>query len=67
MKPAWTDKVEKGMWLIVARSSTVLAAEISETYLGKEDTDYVLAASRYAQYHWSKHGKGQAEDINDDQ
>jgi hypothetical protein len=53
-KPAWTDKVEKGMWLIVARSSTVLAAELGDTFLGKEDTQAVLAASRYADYHWSK-------------
>ena len=60
-KPAWTDKVERGMWLIVGRSATVMAAELGDTFLGKEDTQAVLAASRYADYHWSKHCDGSHE------
>lgn len=50
------------MWLIVARSATVMAAELGETFLGKEDTQSVLAASRYADYHWRKNDAGRDED-----
>ena len=52
-KPAWTEKVEKGMWLIVSRSPTVMSAEMDDTFLGRDDSDAVRAASRYADYHWS--------------
>jgi len=68
-KPAWTDKVERGMWLIVGRSATVMAAELGDTFLGKEDTQAVLAASRYADYHWSKRGgedRGDSGDTTED-
>jgi hypothetical protein len=50
------------MWLIVARSATVMAAELGDTFLGKEDTQAVLAASRYADYHWGKHHGKDAKD-----
>jgi hypothetical protein len=42
--------VKHGLWLIVARSATVLDAE--EGGLDRDERDAVLAASRYAQAHW---------------
>jgi hypothetical protein len=66
-KPAWTEKVERGMWLIVARSATVMAAELGDTFLGKEDTEAVLAASRYADHHWSKHRRSGSPDLSENE
>ena len=42
--------MKHGLWLIVARSATVLDAE--EGGLDRDERDAVLAASRYAQAHW---------------
>lgn len=53
-KPAWTEKVEQGMWIIVARSATVMAAESESNFLDKETKEKVLAAVRYAEHHWQK-------------
>jgi hypothetical protein len=44
--------VKHGLWLIVARSATVLDAE--EGGLDRDERDAVLAASRYAQAHWAQ-------------
>lgn len=54
-KPAWTEKVEKGMWLIVARSPTVMEAEEGGEGMGREERDAIISAARYADYHWSQH------------
>ncbi len=61
-KPAWTEKVQRGMWLIVARSPTVMAAEMGDVFLGKEDSEAVRAASRYADYHWDATRKDDEDD-----
>ena len=50
MKPRLTDKVKWGLWLIVARSATVMEAEAGG--MDKEERESVLAASRYAEAHW---------------
>ena len=50
MKPRLTDKVKRGLWMIVARSATVMDAEAGG--LDREERDAVLAASRYAEAHW---------------
>ncbi len=50
LKPRLTDKVKRGLWLIVARSATVMDAE--EGGMDKEEREAVLAASRYAESHW---------------
>jgi hypothetical protein len=42
--------VKHGLWLIVARSATVMQAE--EGGLDREEREAVLAASRYAEAHW---------------
>jgi|LakMenE18May11ns_1017448.scaffolds.fasta_scaffold8086068_2 hypothetical protein len=52
MKPRLTDKVKHGLWLIVARSATVMEAEAGG--LDKEEREAVLAASRYADAHWKE-------------
>lgn len=54
-KPAWTEKVEKGMWLIVARSPTVMEAEEGGEGMGRDERDAIMSAARYADYHWSQH------------
>jgi hypothetical protein len=58
LKPRLTDKVKHGLWLIVARSATVMEAEAGG--MDKEEREVVLAASRYAEAHWkpkeSDHG-----------
>lgn len=50
MKPRLTDKVKHGLWLIVARSATVMEAEAGG--MERDERDAVLAASRYAEAHW---------------
>ena len=56
MKPRLTDKVKHGLWLIVARSATVMEAEAVNAggyaSMEKEEREAVLAASRYADAHW---------------
>lgn len=52
-KPAWTRTVQEGAWIIVARSATVMAAEGDTDFLDKETKEKVLAAVRYAEYHWA--------------
>ncbi len=61
MKPRLTDKVNRGLWLIVAQCPTVMQAEAELTYgMKKDEREAVLAASRYADAHWkpreSDHG-----------
>lgn len=55
-KPAWTEKVERGMWLIVARSPSVFSAEEGGVGMTAEERDSIAAAARYADHHWAKHG-----------
>lgn len=52
MKPRLTDKVKRGLWLIVARSGTLWAAQEGASNLEPEDEAAVLAAGRYAEAHW---------------
>jgi hypothetical protein len=62
-KPAWTKVVQEGMWTIVARSATVMAAEGTTDFLDKETKDKVLAAVRYAEFHWAPEDRrGEDED-----
>jgi hypothetical protein len=63
-KPAWTRTVMEGMWIIVARSATVMAAEGTSDFLDKETKDKVLAAVRYATHHWAPEDK--REEADDD-
>ncbi len=64
-KPAWTKLVQEGMWTIVARSATVMAAEIpGSSFLDDETKAKVLAAVRYATHHWAPEGK--REEADDD-
>lgn len=63
MKPRLTDKVKRGLWLIVARSATVMEAEAEPSKhdsMDKDEREAVLAAGRYAEAHWkpkeSDHG-----------
>jgi membrane-bound lytic murein transglycosylase MltF len=52
MKPKLTNKVRRGLWLIVARSATVMSAEEGGMDDEREDRDAVLAAVKYAESHW---------------
>lgn len=68
-KPAWTRTVQQGMWTIVARSATVMAAEGSTDFLDKETKERVLAAVRYAEFHWAPDGwreKNMSEDCEEE-
>jgi hypothetical protein len=66
MKPRLTDKVKHGLWLIVARSATVMEAEAvnagSYATMEKEEREAVLAASRYADAHWKPKDQGVTDD-----
>lgn len=54
-KPRLTDKVKRGLWLIVARSATVWSAEQTDKGWDRDERDMVLAAAKYAESHWRKH------------
>lgn len=54
MKPRFTDNVRRGLWLIVARSATVMEAEEGGDGMDKGERECVLAASRYAEAHWKE-------------
>lgn len=56
MKPRFTEKVRRGLWLIVARSATVMEAEAGGDFMDKDERECVLAASRYAEAHWKEKG-----------
>jgi len=60
-KPAWTKTVQEGIWIIVSRSATVMAAEGPTNFLDDETNEKVLAAVRYATYHWAPAGKREEE------
>lgn len=62
MKPRLTDKVKRGLWLIVARSATLWSAEEGASDLEPDEVAAVLAAGRYAEAHWgSTHKKEDAD------
>jgi hypothetical protein len=61
-KPAWTKQVMEGMWIVVARSATVMAAEGTSDFLDKETKEKVLAAVRYAAHHWAPADKREEDD-----
>lgn len=52
-KPSMTDKVRRGLWIIIARSPTLWSAELNDTDLTKEERELILLAGRYAEAHWS--------------
>jgi hypothetical protein len=54
MKPKLTDKVKRGLWMIVARSATVFDAENGGLDLDRDEKEAVLAAARYAESHWKQ-------------
>lgn len=49
--PYLTNKVRRGLWLIVARSPTVLDAEVSDS-MDREERECINAAAAYAEYHF---------------
>lgn len=53
--PYLTDKVRRGLWLIVARSATVLDAELSAA-MDKEERESILSAAAYAAHHFKPEG-----------
>ena len=59
MTPRLTGKVRRGLWLIVARSPTVLDAEVSES-MDRDERESILAAAAYAEHHF----KGEQDDEN---
>lgn len=52
-KPSLTPKVRQGLWMIVARSPTLWAAEQQDVEFDKEEREAILAAGRYAVAHFS--------------
>jgi hypothetical protein len=62
VKPRFTEKVRHGLWLIVARSATVMEAEAGGDFMDKDERECVLAASRYAEAHW--HPKEASSDVD---
>lgn len=63
MKPRLTDKVKRGLWLIVARSGTLWAAQEGASNLEPEDEAAVLAAGRYAEAHWGSARQKEADGL----
>lgn len=61
MKPRMTDKVKRGLWIIVARSATVMSAEDGGMNDDREERDAVLAAAKYAAAHWQPSGNEEPE------
>jgi hypothetical protein len=51
-RPKLTPKVKQGLWMIVARSATVMSAEAGPEGWDKEERQAVLAAARYAEAYW---------------
>jgi hypothetical protein len=51
-RPKLTPKVKQGLWMIVARSATVMSAELDGGGWDKEERQAVLAAVRYAEAYW---------------
>lgn len=49
--PYLTNKVRRGLWLIVARSATVMDAEASES-MDRDERECILAAAAYAEHHY---------------
>jgi len=56
-KPKLTKSVRTGLWLIVARSATVMDAESPDGGMDKKDMEMVLAAAKYAEAHWKPKGE----------
>jgi hypothetical protein len=61
MKPKMTEKVKRGLWMIIARSATVFDAENGGLDLEKEERESVLAAARYADAHWKPQSRKEKE------
>lgn len=53
-RPRLTDKVKRGLWMIVARSATVWSAEQTEQGWDRDERAAVLAAARYAEAYWKE-------------
>lgn len=65
-RPKLTDKVKRGLWMIVARSATVMSAELEGGGWDKEDRQAVLAAARYAEAYWKGATPRHGEDEEDE-
>lgn len=64
-RPKLTEKVKRGLWLIVARSPTLFSAENGGPGMDREERESILAAGRYAEAYWGKvttTGKDEEED-----
>lgn len=51
-KPRMTDKVRKGLWLIIARSPWLFDADNGCRVLEKDECVAIRAAAKYAEAHW---------------
>lgn len=51
-RPRLTDKVKRGLWLIVARSATLWSAEEGGPGMERDEREAILAAGRYAEAYW---------------
>lgn len=51
-KPRLTDKVKRGLWLIIARSPTLYSAENGAPGMERDEKEAIVAAGRYADAHW---------------
>lgn len=51
-RPRLTDKVKRGLWMIVSRSATVWSAEQTAQGWDRQEHAAVLAAARYAEAYW---------------
>ena len=65
MKSRLTSKVKRGLWLIVARSATVMEAESDSRSMDKEERECVLAACRYACDHWDQRQEATNADVSE--
>ena len=52
--PRMSAKVEEGLWLIVARSATVMEAEAEGASMDRDEREKILAAVKYAEWHWGR-------------
>ena len=62
MKPRMTEKVRRGLWLIVARSPWLFDAENGAKVIDRDEQDAILAAGRYAEAHWKTAHRAEEEE-----
>jgi hypothetical protein len=58
-----TDRVRKGLWLIIARSPSLFDADNGCRVLEKDECEAIRAAAKYAEAHWrDAHVRSEEED-----